>query len=102
MERFYQAYADHFGLCKHIKFSTTVLSIDFAPLPSADSTGTPPDCERQYTVAYEERGCRKEVIVDKVILATGLNQVPYQPSIRGIEHFDGQIMHSRSFRRYAR
>ena len=44
------------------------------------------------------RGSASEVF-DKVVIATGMNQHPCIPTIKGIELFQGHCIHSRAFKR---
>jgi dimethylaniline monooxygenase (N-oxide forming) len=36
---------------------------------------------------------------DKVIVATGINSRPHLPKLDGLETFEGQVLHSRAFKR---
>lgn len=50
---------------------------------------------------FPKRG--EEVVVqrfDKVVMATGINDVPFVPTIKGIEKFGGTVLHSGSYKRF--
>jgi cation diffusion facilitator CzcD-associated flavoprotein CzcO len=68
--------------------------VDFAPSPTEAES----DSERRYIIRYQEGGEVKEFLAERVVMATGLNQVPFVPKIEGIERFGGEVLHSRSFR----
>nr|XP_006815034.1 PREDICTED: dimethylaniline monooxygenase [N-oxide-forming] 5-like [Saccoglossus kowalevskii] len=89
--RYYQQYAEHFGLYKFIKFNTKVLKI--TPVPNFSQTG-------QWEVYVKTNGQseRKEVY-DAVMCCTGLNSSPYMPEIEGMDLFEGSMLHSNRFRR---
>jgi dimethylaniline monooxygenase (N-oxide forming) len=55
------------------------------------------DAKMKWVVDTEEDGPK---LFDKVVLATGINQVPIWPTIEGIERFEGTVTHSRSFKKY--
>ncbi|XP_006815032.1 dimethylaniline monooxygenase [N-oxide-forming] 2-like [Saccoglossus kowalevskii] len=89
--RYYQQYAEHFGLYKFIKFNTKVLKIK--PVANFSQTG-------QWEVYVKTNGQseRKEVY-DAVMCCTGLNSSPYMPEIEGMDLFEGSVLHSNRFRR---
>jgi cation diffusion facilitator CzcD-associated flavoprotein CzcO len=37
---------------------------------------------------------------DKVAFATGLNDIPFIPTVQGIEKFRGQVLHSNVYKKY--
>ncbi len=39
-----------------------------------------------------------EILSDNVVIATGLNQVPHQPTYPGMEAFMGRLVHSKEYR----
>lgn len=40
----------------------------------------------------------KEFLYEKVVVATGVNRVPFEPRWEGIEDFNGNIIHSRNYK----
>lgn len=103
MLSFLESYAKNFNLLSRIKFNTTISSIDFYP---PDSDG------QRFIIKYHEklsdnsldnadtanREKEQEIVVNRIILATGLHSHPKFPDIPGIKHFKGETLHSRSFR----
>ena len=43
-------------------------------------------------------GTGLEIFSDNVVIATGLNQVPFRPSYPGAERFTGRLIHSKEYR----
>lgn len=43
-------------------------------------------------------GTGLEIFSDNVVIATGLNQVPFRPSYPGVERFTGRLIHSKEYR----
>ncbi|XP_035393158.1 dimethylaniline monooxygenase [N-oxide-forming] 2-like isoform X2 [Cygnus atratus] len=89
---YFEMYARHFQLLRHIRFKTTVLSVkkclDFA------TSG-------QWEVVTETEGVQELHIFDAVMVCTGHYQVPHLPlaSFPGIEtHFKGRYLHSQEYK----
>lgn len=81
IERYLNAYADHFGVRKHVCFGTLVEAV----MPIADgrwvvrASGMP------------------EQIFDAVLVCSGVFNVPILPRFPGIETFSGTLLHSRAY-----
>lgn len=91
MEKLYQDYAEQFKLIPHIKFKSTVKLLDFAP------DGPGPNGER-FLIVFQQEGRVEQVVVDRVVVATGLNSLPNIPEIKGIGNLKGDVLHSQGFR----
>lgn len=94
VEQYLQAYAKHFDLYPCIEFNKEVVSID-----RDSSTG-------KWTVIARDvkSGAQETRSFSRVVVATGVLNVPNMPKVKGIEKFEGEAMHSRLFKdpsRYA-
>lgn len=62
---------------------------------------------RVATIKRDEENARWVVAIegsgpeyfDKVVVATGINSRPHQPKLEGREVFEGEVLHSRAFKR---
>ncbi|WEW56715.1 flavin-containing monooxygenase [Emydomyces testavorans] len=87
MLRYLEEYADHFGLKKHIRFNTTVISC---------SQGK----DGKWTVKTgRKEGRPVEDIYDAVFACSGSLAKPAIPKFEGLETFKGKVFHSRVYRR---
>ncbi|XP_041478730.1 flavin-containing monooxygenase 5-like [Lytechinus variegatus] len=93
IQEYYERYAEHFGLLKHINFNVEVVSID----QDADYEGTG---RWKVTVRPMSGEIRSEVF-DAVMVCTGLYPSGHLPDYPGLDSFKGQIMHSCQFKRGA-
>ncbi|NXN19892.1 FMO1 monooxygenase, partial [Indicator maculatus] len=84
-------YAEHFSLRKHVKFGTTVTSIQ--KHPDFATTG-------QWDVVTELDGKQMLHVFDAVMVCTGNHSEPSLPlhSFPGIEKFQGQYFHSQQYK----
>ncbi|KAI1328661.1 flavin-containing monooxygenase [Xylariaceae sp. FL0255] len=84
-------YADHFKLKAHVRLQTSVLAC----------TPNPDDDTWSVTVQEEGKG-PEERKYDAVFAATGPLTSPYTPAFLGRELFQGEFLHSQSYRRPGR
>jgi dimethylaniline monooxygenase (N-oxide forming) len=84
-----QRYCDQFGLTSHIRFETSVESVERLP-------------ETGWVVrSVGPKGQRQEEYYDAVAICSGLHQHPHVPRFPGQEEFAGTIMHGSEYRRPA-
>lgn len=86
VEAYLQAYADHFGITPHIRFSTGVRSVERVG--------------GGWRVSYSDGTGGAEAIFDQVVVCTGTFHQPHMPTIPGAEAFreGGAIYHSTEVR----
>lgn len=86
--RYMDEYAEHFGLKKHIRLSTRVLTSE----PREDGS---------WTVRVQENGkdSVEELTFDAVFVCVGHLSTPFIPELKGRDAFQGQFMHSHFYRR---
>lgn len=87
--KFFEAYASHFQLNRHIQFKTTVQRVlrDFA--------------DRGWNVHVTRSDGHEEILhFGKVVFGTGSDTVPVWPLMPGREEFSGIVMHGQSYRKY--
>ncbi|KAJ4288989.1 hypothetical protein N0V90_011331 [Kalmusia sp. IMI 367209] len=84
VEKYLVDYVHQFNLTSRMRLNTTVQKISFDV-----------DLEK-WAIAIQNH---KTEYFDKVVVATGVNNVPSIPVIRRIENFEGQCIHSRAFKR---
>ncbi|OJJ14194.1 hypothetical protein BKI52_43775 [marine bacterium AO1-C] len=78
--KYYENYAEHFNIRPH--FNTEVTSIT-------------KNTQGEWVVSTEDGPTFQ---AQQVVVATGVNRVPYQPKWRGEEDFKGTITHSRHYK----
>ncbi|KAF4973970.1 hypothetical protein FZEAL_9077 [Fusarium zealandicum] len=83
--KYYQSYATHFGLVERIVFNASVSSI----------TRTKDDTQWALHLADEE----SPRLFDKIVVASGSEVTPILPVIEGLDVFEGQFIHSQSYKR---
>ena len=88
VEAYLQSYAKHFDLYPHIEFSKEVISID-----RDHSTG-------KWVVITKDAksGVEESRTFSRVVVATGILNVPNMPKVKGMEKFEGEVVHSRQFK----
>uniref|UniRef100_A0A663LSA2 Flavin-containing monooxygenase n=1 Tax=Athene cunicularia TaxID=194338 RepID=A0A663LSA2_ATHCN len=88
---YFQMYAQHFDLLRHIRFKVT---LSVRKRPDFATSG-------QWEVVTETSGIQESHIFDAVMVCTGHYQEPYLPlaSFPGIDtRFKGQYLHSREYK----
>ncbi|KAI5459674.1 FAD/NAD(P)-binding domain-containing protein [Mariannaea sp. PMI_226] len=84
VEQYLENYAKHFNLGPKLRLNTKVKLVKR-------------DKEKKCWVLDIE-GSDSECF-DKVIIATGINARPHIPSLDGLDQFEGEVLHSRAFKR---
>lgn len=96
MLSFLESYAEHFNLLPKIKFNTVVTAVNLAPASAPQAEGA------RFVIKYShvdgDSGSDSTIIVDRLIVATGVASQHNIPTIDGVEHFRGDILHSGNFR----
>ncbi|KAM9326987.1 flavin-containing monooxygenase 5-like [Gastrophryne carolinensis] len=89
--QYFRQYAEHFQLLKHIKFKTTVCSIN--KRPDFETTG-------QWDVITESEGKQEAHVFDAILVCSGHHTYANLPlhTFPGIENFKGQYFHSRDYK----
>ncbi|KAH8666569.1 flavin-containing monooxygenase 9 [Xylariales sp. PMI_506] len=86
MHKYFQSYAEHFDLTRHIKFDSQVTNICH-------------DDETNKWVLRIKHGGKSETrTFDKVVVANGMLEEPVMPTLDGAEAFKGIIMHGRDYK----
>ncbi|XP_051731798.1 si:dkey-239i20.2 isoform X27 [Ctenopharyngodon idella] len=89
---YFQMYAEHFQLKRHIRFQTKVLHV--TPRPDFPHSG-------QWDVEIESKdGQREKQVFDAVMVCTGHHCHPHLPlkDFPGIDTFKGKYFHSRDYK----
>ncbi|KAK2739837.1 dimethylaniline monooxygenase 2 [Colletotrichum kahawae] len=91
VERYLEAYAENFDLKRHVQFSkvTKIERDDDANRWAIYTRSTKSDVEN---AADEQQ------IFDRIVIATGILNVPVDVDIKGINKFEGEALHSRDFK----
>ncbi|KAI8246593.1 Monooxygenase aurF [Colletotrichum sp. SAR 10_96] len=84
VEDYLDSYADHFKLRPFIRLNTQVRRVRHD--------------ENTKKWVIEIDGSPTEIF-DRVIIATGMNQTPNYPELKGVQSFPGRQLHSKSFKR---
>jgi cation diffusion facilitator CzcD-associated flavoprotein CzcO len=87
LQRYFAAYADHFGLRDHFRFHCRVLSVE----PAGD--GPAPAWRLRWTEA-DGRECSAEF--KAVVIANGTLAEPNMPRFEG--HFSGELLHTSAYK----
>ena len=89
VQKYIEAFAEHFSLNEHVKFGTSVSSLQ--------------KLERGWLVTHSRAGSDDDATTehfDFVVVATGMygGASPHLPAADGMEGFDGEVLHSFHFR----
>lgn len=83
MNTYLRAYADHFGLTERIRFGCRVVEAQHL------------ENNQGWRITAKRSACDLEVLQCKrLIIATGVLNLPYMPDLDGSESFQGPIIHS--------
>ncbi|KAK3087719.1 hypothetical protein FSP39_009588 [Pinctada imbricata] len=89
--KYFNLYADHFDLKKHIRFKTEVMHVkkssDFA------SSG-------QWSIQVKDRdtGQTEDLLFDAVMICTGHHAEKNMPNFPGVDDFKGKVVHSHDYK----
>ncbi|KAF9776439.1 hypothetical protein IL306_005374 [Fusarium sp. DS 682] len=84
VEEYLEAYVDHFNFRDKLRLGVTVERVRRQ------------DEDNRWVVDVQGSGAQ---YFDKVIMATGGNNRPHIPKVEGIDQFEGEVLHSRAFKR---
>ncbi|KAJ3962408.1 hypothetical protein N0V92_000885 [Colletotrichum tropicale] len=96
VERYLEAYADNFDLKRHVQFSTKVTKIE------RDDDAIRWTIYTRSTKSDLENMAEEQQVFDRIVIATGILNVPVDVNIKGIEKFEGEAVHSRDFKEPSR
>ena len=90
IQAYFEGYANAFHLEKHVKFSTEVITVAFDNATktwhlTVRSSGSPDDQDESLNF-------------ERLVVATGSFKKPLIPDIKGLERFEGEIVHSQAFK----
>ncbi|XP_035829107.1 flavin-containing monooxygenase 5 [Aplysia californica] len=91
VEVYFKDYAEHFGVTKHIRYNTEIMSLK--KHSSFDSTG-----RWELRCKDHKSGEEKNEVFDFVLVCNGHHGAPHRPSFPGLDTFKGQVMHSKEFK----
>ncbi|XP_055333015.1 uncharacterized protein LOC129584733 [Paramacrobiotus metropolitanus] len=92
MSGYLNDYAAHYDLMQYFKFRHQILSLN--PLNNENHPHKP---QFMVTVVDLETEISEEIIADIVLLCTGHDTKPYQPSLHNIDAFQGIVTHSSEY-----
>ena len=85
MQKYLEDYVEHFNLTSRLRLSTIVIGVHRD------------DEHDRWVVDVEGSGPE---YFDKIIIASGINSRPHVPKLEGLEQFEGEVLHSRAFKKY--
>ncbi|KAM5341864.1 hypothetical protein ACJ41O_014895 [Fusarium nematophilum] len=88
VQEYFEAYAAHFQLHRHIRFATTVNKVLRNP------------SDEKWDVYITGLDGDRKLSFDKVIIGNGCESVPVWPPMPGRDKFKGHVLHSQSYRSY--
>ncbi|CEJ62747.1 hypothetical protein PMG11_11238 [Penicillium brasilianum] len=88
-----RAYADHFDLFPHIRLGTTIHRAKLTTMEGIE----------KWELAITQDSSSKEELLyfDRLVVASGSFSTPSQPTIPGLDRFEGRLMHSAAYKRPA-
>ncbi|XP_029106945.1 flavin-containing monooxygenase FMO GS-OX-like 3 [Scleropages formosus] len=90
--QYLERYCESQGIMPHIKFGTMVEEVKPITVMTGEGKTT------WEVTSCAASGGRRTDTFDSVFICNGHYSVPYLPSIPGLEHFKGRVMHSHSYR----
>ncbi|XP_061103328.1 uncharacterized protein LOC133132141 isoform X1 [Conger conger] len=92
VKRYLERYSQHYHITPHIRFQTVVEEVKPVAMETGEGKVT-----WEVTSSGGQGGPRTETF-DAVFVCNGHYSVPYLPSIPGLEHFKGTLLHSHAYR----
>lgn len=86
--KYFDSYAEHFDLKKHIKFRHRVLTVKQTE-----------DAKWLVKVLNLNSNAESDFIFDGVMVATGHHTKPHKPHFEGLDQFKGMVIHTHSYKR---
>ncbi|KAB5543573.1 hypothetical protein PHYPO_G00080780 [Pangasianodon hypophthalmus] len=93
VQQYLETYCKSHDITPHIKFNTMVEEVK--PISMETDKG---GAVRWEVISRGMHGGHSTQTFDSVFICSGHYSVPHLPSIPGIEHFKGKVMHSHSYR----
>ncbi|XP_064482608.1 flavin-containing monooxygenase 5-like [Ornithodoros turicata] len=92
--RYFEMYAEHFGLMKHFRFNTEVMRV----VKSADYEAT--GC---WDVTYSTKKAdgsleTKTETFEGVLVCSGHHVIPHVPTFPGLDRFKGEVLHTHDYK----
>ncbi|XP_076876675.1 uncharacterized protein LOC143526008 [Brachyhypopomus gauderio] len=91
--QYLQKYCESHGITTHIKFNTVVEEVK--PISMETAEGGAVTWE---VISRDMYGGQNTQTFNSVFICSGHYSTPHMPSIPGIKHFKGKVMHSHSYR----
>lgn len=88
LERYFESYAEQFGLYPHIRFSVSVDHVE---------RDEPRKAWRVF-LKDVKTGVEEVRTFGRVVVATGMLNTRHLPHVKGLERFSGDAIHSRQFK----
>ncbi|XP_056103774.1 uncharacterized protein LOC130082889 [Rhinichthys klamathensis goyatoka] len=93
VQLYLEKYCERHDIARHIKFNTAVEKVK--PVSMETETGGAVTWE---VISHRTCGDRNTQKFDSVFVCNGHYSDPHLPYITGIEHFEGKVLHSHSYR----
>jgi flavin-binding monooxygenase-like protein len=90
---YFERYADHFDLRRHIWFGTEVVKIEAAPTPGGEIAP-----KWDVTTRGSRGGAPRTMRYAAVVVANGHNWSPKLPEYAGVGDFRGQVIHASGYK----
>ncbi|KAM6985850.1 uncharacterized protein FYW47_009156 [Aplochiton taeniatus] len=94
VQRYLESYSHSYSVTPHIKFNSVVEEVSPVTVETEEKVTM-----RTWRVTLcDKAGSRTTETFDSVFICTGHYTVPHIPTIPGIKHFKGKVLHSHSYR----